>query len=154
SEELARALLPRIDDIHWKRMAPLIERVMDELSVPGVHIELAKVEIDLGTLPFSRFEEALEERLPSALRVALGDAVRAARESPSAEARMLPEGERWLSLLEHHLLHGTWPSWAPKDDKSSLEVLMLDRIERDPAGVTALLRRHRDRAEVLERIVL
>ena len=152
SDDMARSLLPRIDDIHARRIAPILEQVLNEVDVEGAHVVLQKLDIDLGTLPFSRFEEALAERLPGELRRALADAVRQARERPSPEAEARPEGAAWLDLLEHALLHATWPFWAPTGQTLSLEALMTDLAERDPEGLARLLRRHRGRRDVLVRI--
>ena len=152
SEEMARWIHPRMDDIQRLRIAPLIEQVLDELDVPGLSIELDRVEIDLGRLPFSRFEESLAERLQAELRLALTAALRAARDNPSPEARAVPEGQRRIDLLEHLLLHGTWPFWAPPGDALTVEALLSAEMDRDGAGVSRMLRRHRGRSPVLARI--
>jgi hypothetical protein len=151
SEALARELLPRLDDIQRRRIAPLIERLMDELAPPGCHVQLGRVAVDLGTLPPNDFEALLEERLRHALRASLEDAVRAARERPSPHARVRSEAECLLEILEHYLLRGTLPLGASRAHASS-QTLVLALLEHD--GLGALLRRHREHPAVLDRLVL
>jgi hypothetical protein len=151
SEEIARSLVPRMDDIHARRIAPILERVLDEVNVEGAHVTLDQIVIDLGTLPFTGLEDALAERLPGALREALEDAMRGTSGGAHEPTRR-PEGEAWLDVLERALLHATAPFWAPRQETLSLEALMMDLAEREPDGLVRVLRRHRGRRDVLERI--
>src|SRR3954453_9190672 len=85
SEALALTLQPHIGDINRRRFIPLIERVFDEFDLPAQHIRIARLDVDLGELSAGNFEQAAEEALYPALRHAVEEAVRAARERPSQD---------------------------------------------------------------------
>jgi hypothetical protein len=68
SEALALALQPRIGDINRQYFLPVIERVLNELAVPGRHIRIASLTVNLGRIPLDAFEEVAGERLYRELR--------------------------------------------------------------------------------------
>jgi hypothetical protein len=148
SEALALALQPRMSDVNRRHFLPVIQRVLDEFDVSGRHIRIDRLEVNLGRLPLARFEEEAAERLDIALRKALSEVLR----RPGGSSQ--PEGATRLELLEHYLLRGTLPFWAPRAVESSLEMLFLELIEAEPEGVAALVRRLGRQRSVLERIVL
>lgn len=154
SEEIGLALMARIDEIQTRRIAPIIERVLDECSMPGMHIELSRLQIDLGTISFSQIEETIEERLRRELRLSISNALRAVGENPHSPDRVSTVAASLLDLLEHYLLHGTVPFWAPEKRLFSFESLLLERMEQDPASLSRMLRQHNARSTVLERLVL
>jgi hypothetical protein len=153
SEELALQLQPRLGDLNRKRLLPVIERVLDELAVPGRQLKLARLEIDLGTVPLSGFEEVVAERLSRELRRAVEKTLRELEASPTEGNRSQPEEVSWRELLEHYLLHGTLPFWAPEPEAFSLEALLQELSERSPEGLLQLLRQHGHLTHVLERLV-
>ncbi|MEA2985411.1 MAG: hypothetical protein QOD94_1665, partial [Alphaproteobacteria bacterium] len=151
SEALALALQPHIGDINRRRLLPAIERVLDEFDVPAQHIRIARLDVDLGDLPAGNFEQAAEEALYPALRRAIADALRKARDHPSSDHEIRPEASSQLAAIEHYLLGGTLPFWA-RTEEFSVESLLLQVAVSDPASLVAMLRRHARDRHVLERL--
>lgn len=154
SEVLALALQPRVSDINRRYFLPVIERLFNEFSVPGRQIKIAKLDVDLGELPFTYFDEAAAERFDRELRRVLTAAMREQHESPSAGNRSQPEQTSHLELLEHYLLKGTLPFWAPRAETFAFEELLLKLAADDPAGLIAMITKHGRQKRVLERLVL
>lgn len=151
SETLALALQPNIGDVNRRRFLPVIERVFDEFSRPDRRIRIAKLDVDIGDLPFANFEQAAEDALYAALRHALEQALRDVSEGSSADMR--PETLSQLEILEHYLSGGTLQSWA-SGESFSAEALVLELSRNDPAGLAAMIRRHAGDRRFVERLVL
>jgi len=148
SEALALALQSRMGDVNRRHLLPVIERVLDEFDVPGRHIRLDRLKVNLGRLRFAHFEEEAAERLYVELRKALAEALR----EPGDRSRT--EGAARMELLESYLLRGTLPFWAPRAAESSPESFFLKLTDVEPEGVAALVRRFGRQMRVLERLVL
>jgi Contractile injection system tape measure protein len=150
SQALAFALQTRLGDFNRRRLLPVIEKVFNELDVPGQRIRIGRLEIDLGTVRFAAFEEEAERRLQVELRRALEKALRETGESSVSRS----EAEARQELLERYLVHGTLPFWAPRRPAFSLEALVLEMAASDPEGLVEVVRRLGRQMRVLERIVL
>ncbi|HEX7315695.1 MAG TPA: contractile injection system tape measure protein [Pyrinomonadaceae bacterium] len=148
SEALALALQTRMGDVNRRHLLPVIERVLDEFDVPGRHIRLDRLKVNLGRLRFAHFEEEAAERLYVELRKALAEVLR----EPGDRSRT--EGAARMELLEYYLLRGTLPFWAPRAAASSPESFFLKLTDVEPEGVAALVRRFGRQRRVLERLVL
>ncbi len=154
SEALALALQPRVGDVNRRYFLPAIERLFNEFSVPGRQVKIAKLEVDLGELPLAYFDDVAAERFDRELRRALAAALREQPESPSANNHSQPEQTSHLELLEHYLLKGTLPFWAPRAETFAFEELLLKLAADDPAGLIAMITKHGRQKRVLERLVL
>lgn len=154
SEALALALQPRLADVNRQYFLPLIERVLDELDVPGRRIRIGTLKVNLGRIPFASFAEVAAERLYRELRQALEEHLRGLEESSTAEDIWLSEEAARLELLEHYLLTGTLPFWATRAATFSLEDLMQELAADAPQGLVAAIRRHGRQASVRERLLL
>ena len=139
-ETLAFALQPRLAELNRKRLLPAIERLLDELSLPGQHLRIDRVDVDLGVLAAGDLEREAEERLVRALRHALGGMT------------AIPEAHAVRELFERLLLHGTLPFWATGECEISLERIFLAMAEDDPEGVVAVVRNLGRYDFVLERL--
>src|SRR3954454_8365483 len=140
SEALALALQPHIGDVNRRRFVPVIERVLDEFAVDGEQISIPRLDIDLGDLPADNFEEAAEEALYVALRQAVDEALREAREGVEAGLRVRSQAAARLDLLDHYLLRGTLP-FSERAEDFSPEALLAELAASDPAGLAATVRK-------------
>src|ERR1700712_5312276 len=113
SEAAALALQPRLSDINRQRFLPVIERVLDELAVPGFHVKLGAVDVDLGDVVLEDLDGAVEAQLYGALREAVERALRDVRDDSDAEQAAKPETMAELETLEFFLVHGALPFGAP-----------------------------------------
>uniref|UniRef100_UPI001142247B contractile injection system tape measure protein n=1 Tax=Myxococcus sp. AB025B TaxID=2562794 RepID=UPI001142247B len=154
SEEQALALQPRLSDFNRRRLLAIIEKVFDAVDVPGLHLRLDRLDVDLGTVPFDDFERVVEERLSLRLQEAVEQAVRERRSSTRAEDRPRTEEELRLELLEHYLLHGTLPFWAPHGVAFSFGALFAELARSSPAALVRLVGKHATLGRVLDRLVL
>ena len=153
SQQNALALQSRLSDINRNRFLPLIERVMDELDVPGRHIRIATLQIDLGTLPLDNFEKVAEERLLHELRQAIEQALRELDQGIATENRVRSTEEARLELLEYFLLHGTLPNRARQGATFDFNALFAEVAESSPDLLTSLVRKHGHQQRFLQRLV-
>ncbi len=173
TETLALALQPRMSDLNRQRLLPVIDRVLGEFDVPGRHIRIDRLMVDLGVLPLSALEERAEAALEHALREALAATLAAMGDGPGADARTgawpegaateaspegaapaaRSEGEARLALLEHFLSRGTLPFWADRGAFAA-DAFIAGLLTSEPAELTALIRRLGRERKVLERLVL
>ena len=91
TEALAVALQPRISDLNRQRLLPVIERVLGEVDIPGRHIRIDRLAVDLGTLPLDGLEENTEAALYEALHQALRAAIDGEGLAGAATAEARPE---------------------------------------------------------------
>ena len=158
SEALALALQPRISDLNRQRLLPVIERVLGEADVPGRHIRIDRLAVDLGTLPLDGLEDNTEAALYEALHQALRVAIDGEGVAGAASAETRPEDDAALALLSHYLQEGTLPFWAPgvgmPPNGFSAQGLVQTLLASDPAALAALIRRIGREQRVLERLVL
>lgn len=148
SQVVAMALQPRLSDLNRRRLLPVIERVLRELDVPGRQVRIERLAVDLGTVPLSALDAELPRLLERELRRALREALHGGGE---AGVRARPLARARAELLEHHLLRGTLPFWAPPG--TSLASLVREMAAADPARLADVVRRLGTRAGVVERLV-
>ncbi len=148
-EDLARNLLARVEAFAHDLAPPVFQRVFDSLIAADCYIRLARLELDLGTLPVAGFEDAALAALEQALRETLPNAVAAA--APGGEKTHATLTEARLELADFLLVHGTLPAWA-RAESFSLAALMQYLAANAPSDLVALLRRQGRLA--LERLVL
>ncbi|MFY2563227.1 contractile injection system tape measure protein [Corallococcus terminator] len=154
SEAQALELQPRLSDFNRRRLLAIIEQVFDAVDVPGLHLRIDRLDVDLGTVPLDNFEQVVEERLTARLREVVEQAVHARRVAPPSGEQPRTEAEMRLELLEHYLLHGTLPYWAPGGAGFSFGALFAQVAMSDPQGLVRLVGKHASMGEVLDRLVL
>ncbi|HEV7820840.1 MAG TPA: contractile injection system tape measure protein, partial [Burkholderiales bacterium] len=159
SDQGALDLLDRIGEINRVRFIPVMARVMNEFERPGVVIAIDRLDLHLGTVPDLR-PDTLVERLESALRDALGEALRKGAGWPSNSGQAnatratdaVPVGAALLRSLTRYLLHGIWP--YQQDAAGTPMALLAELIEHEPAALLQMIDRHRGHPELIERIAL
>ncbi len=153
SEALAMALQARLASLNRTVFFDVIERVFDEYAATGQHLRIASLSLDLGTLHLTTdFEDVASSRLERELRNALESVVREIVRQPSSEQFVQSAEEARLDLLDQYLSTGTLPFWAAASD-FDLDAVMAEALASAPDGVVRLLRRRRDDAAVLRRLV-
>ncbi|NTX08623.1 contractile injection system tape measure protein [Myxococcus sp. CA040A] len=154
SEAQALVLQPRLSDFNRKRLLAIIEQVFDSVDVPGLHLRIDRLDVDLGTVPLDNFEQVVEERLTARLREVVEQAVHARRVAPAEGEQPRTEAEVRLELLEHYLVHGTLPYWAPRGAGFSFGALFAEVARSDPEALVVLVGRHASMGRVIDRLVL
>jgi hypothetical protein len=151
--DVALALRPRIERLAQQAMPRIIDRLCDALVPHDAHLQLARLELELGTVDPANLEEEALDALQRALTEALQDALRDARTAPSADCRLIDSNAALLRDFDTYLGSGRLPA-ARQDRAFDATARLLWLVAAVPAELTALLaRRARDR-HVLERLVL
>ncbi len=151
--EAAVGLRSRLEELFWRRVPPVVERVCAACAPAGLHVRIDRVELDLGWIPPDRLEQDTLLALEAALAQALADAITAARIHPSEDAHTIsPVGAR-LAELEAYLATGTLPS-AVRGAPFDAESLLLDMAGAQPDALVSMLRRRAGDGRTLDRVVL
>ncbi len=153
SEQLAMALQSSLGDINRRSLVPVIERVLNEVSIPGQTIKISKIKVDLGTIPFQQLEETAARRLYQELLQALTDAIAELTQNPTPENRTRPKTESLLGQIEHFLVQGTLPFGSTGAGQFSLERQVLHLAETNPQGLVELVKTHSHQRYVIERLL-
>lgn len=158
SESDAMQLQGRLPDINREKLLPIIERVLEEISVPGQRIRIDRLQIDLGTLSFNRFTEEMELRLDAALRQRLQDIVTKKNNTGSASLQtnvfFEPLQHSRLRLLEYYLINGVLPWHTHHKHDFSCETLFVTLAEEQQNSMVDVIVKHYRLPQVIERLVL
>jgi hypothetical protein len=134
-EQQARPLMERVSSLRDPRLEDLLQRVFTELSPPDRCDRLEAVELDLGGLPFTGFDDAFLDRLETALRQVLARQLQG--RPPDPPARPL------LELLRMFALSGSLPWWAERRDRTLIGSQIRRLLELAPESWWDLFRQSR-----------
>ena len=137
-EAVARRWLPQLGRVHERLVVPVLERVFTELAGPSVRYQLERLELDLGELSVENLESQLASKLPSALHHALAGALQTAR-TEKVGPNNTQAARSAVELLNHYLLSGTLPWWAPTKNPQAV-VSQAARTLFEQSGIQPLLR--------------
>jgi hypothetical protein len=143
-EPQARPLMDRIAALREPRLEGVVQRVLDELSPAGRLDRLDMLELDLGPLPLSGFDEAFLARLEQALRQALARQLQG--RPPDPPARPV------LELLRVFARTGSLPWWAGRRDRTLIGSQIRSLLELAPESWWALVRELQDSPAALDRL--
>ena len=143
-EQQARPLLERVSSLRDPRLEELLQRVFTELSPPDRCDGLEAVELDLGGLPFTGFDDAFLDRLETTLRQVLARQLQG--RPPDPPARPL------LELLRMFALSGSLPWWAERRDRTLIGSQIRRLLELAPESWWALVRELQASPTALERL--
>jgi hypothetical protein len=129
--DVARDLAERVSRMHGTRIAPMIDRVCNEMSADDfARVEL--LELDLGSVAEDTFEHDLVAKLEVALRRSLAGKLRRGRRDSVARA---------LELLETFALSGALPWWAEPRERDVVARMFALAVQEAEHDVIELLRR-------------
>jgi hypothetical protein len=143
-EPQAHRLMDRVSALRETRLEAVIQRVLDELSPAGRLDRVELLELDLGLLPLSDFDDAFLARLEPALRQALTLQL----QGRPAEAPLRPV----LELLRLFARTGSLPWWADRTDPQLVGAQIRRLLELDPEAWWALLRELQANPSAIERL--
>jgi len=143
-EQQARPLMERVSSLRDPRLEDLLQRVFTELSPPDRCDRLEAVELDLGGLPFTGFDDAFLDRLETALRQVLARQLQG--RPPDPPARPL------LELLRMFALSGSLPWWAERRDRTLIGSQIRRLLELAPESWWDLVRELQASPTALERL--
>ncbi|MCW2247930.1 hypothetical protein M2352_003564 [Azospirillum fermentarium] len=145
-------LRPRVEELAARHLPRVLERVLDRMAPPGMHVRLDRLDLDLGTIPADGLEGEALAVFERALTEALADAVPRALHAPGAGAAALDSAAARLDLADTYLTGGVYPFWA-RGDALPPPVLLNRLAAEQPAALAGLIRRRGREPAVLERLV-
>jgi hypothetical protein len=143
-EQQARPLMERVSSLRDPRLEELLQRVFAELSPPDRCDRLEAVEVDLGGLPFTGFDDAFLDRLETVLRQVLARQLQGRPADPPARPV--------LELLRMFALSGSLPWWAERRDRTLIGTQIRRVLELAPESWWDLVRELQDSPTALERL--
>lgn len=148
----ALQLRARAEDLAHRRLPQVIERVFDALDVPDMRIELARLDLDLGTIAAEQLEDDVPAALERALTEALTDALRHAHQTASPGQRAVPASAAVLGDFETYLVYGS-PRFRGEQDFAPARAFQR-LLDTQPDALVSMLRRRAPNRHVLDRLVL
>lgn len=143
-EQQARPLMERVSSLRDPRLEDLLQRVFAELSPPDRCDRLEAVEVDLGGLPFTGFDDAFLDRLEPVLRQVLVRQLQGRSADPPAR--------QVLELLRVFALSGSLPWWAERRDRTLIGTEIRRVLELAPESWWALVRELQSSPAALDRL--
>lgn len=157
-----------VRDFYFEKLLPRIEKIFDELSVPGELLVIDSLELDIGELGAMQLTDELERYIRERITSQVNEQRRklARQQLPAtAGARMLAvtgtdphsmqlNNEQVSTLtLVHFLESGQLPWWNDKEDAPvALDVLFENLLHHSPALLVAELVRLRGQANAFRRL--
>ncbi len=119
----AYRLQDRISAMHRIKLEKIIEKVLDEFSIPGKVIKIDKLTLDLGAIADTDLELLLPKELEQALRDELGQLMIRKEFDPLIEIDTSPLPQYKLADLLHYLERGA-RRWTNGNEKFEVEQLL------------------------------
>jgi hypothetical protein len=143
-EQHARPLMERVSSLRDPRLEDLLQRVFAELSPPDRCDRLEAVEVDLGGLPSTGFDDAFLAQLEPVLRQVL---IRQLQARPADPPACLV-----LELLRVFALSGSLPWWADRRDRTLISTQIRRALELAPESWWSLVRELQASPTALDRL--
>ncbi|WP_448661443.1 contractile injection system tape measure protein [Sphingomonas sp. CJ20] len=141
----------RVEDIAATHFPAAIARVFDAATSDDTHIEIDRIDIDLGRIAADKIEADVPAALERALGDALRDLLRVQATGPGATpARYLSHARAEITDFEYYLVHGV----ARMGARAEAPVQAFRRLLDQPAALVEMLRRNAQDRRALERLVL
>lgn len=142
---IARQVIERLSQLRERRIGPVIDRVCSELSGPERLDRIERLELDLGTLAFERFDDDFIRQLEASLRAALAKQL--------AETRGPERPERSaLDLIDTFARTGNLPWWADRQDPELIARTLRELLDAAPRALRERLRALADHPRTIARI--
>lgn len=135
-KDRAKELQDKFSVLFNHHLSAAAEEVIDKVLLPGESCWIPELELDLGTIHYSNFEQDLLRILPEVLEKALRDRIAKSGQTPDSNNGVLrfnTTEQRHYALLSHYLLTGSMPWWASAEEGSSLEAILLKLIAASPS---------------------
>lgn len=125
-ERGAYVLQTQIAEQYQKSVLPRLADYLDELVPADCVIRVDRLELDLGSISLSEFEE----RLLAALKEALDAPISSASEVLEVDSNVLQRrsSDTWAEVLHYFLQTGTLPWWAKIEPAQSLESALFEQM--------------------------
>ncbi|ACU61395.1 contractile injection system tape measure protein [Chitinophaga pinensis] len=154
-KDSAKGLQDKVSSLFNLHLSAAAEKVINEVLSPGESVWVHQLELDLGILPYSNFEQDLLRILPEALEKALRERIAQSGQYDGTAGRPLyfrTEQERHYALLAHYLLSGSMPWWSTLEESNTLEAIVLQLIAASHSQFATFIVQVAQQEYVLRRI--
>lgn len=165
--EQAEQMQERISELCHARLAPLLEKLCDELDPGDTVLRIDKLSIDVGSMAEDELDELLEHRLEKQLRDeiqaqlyerSLHQAIQEVGgilfpEDGENKSFAAPKNISESAALEHFLTTGTLPWWKSDIDQKKTSILFKEIFERNTQMIVETVIRVTTNVHVSRRIV-
>ncbi|PWV55910.1 contractile injection system tape measure protein [Chitinophaga sp. S165] len=153
-KESARSLQDKFSSLFNLHLTAAAESVIDKVLLSTESVWIQELEIDLGELPYTNFEQDIIRLLPEALEKALREKIDKADQHNTAGEGLYFHNEtaRQYALLAHYLRTGSMPWWSQAADGDQLETILLALIAEDPSRFAAFITEIAQQDYILKRI--
>jgi hypothetical protein len=150
----ARYLQDKFSSLFNLHLSAAAEGVIDKVLSSTESVWIQELEIDLGTLPYTNFEQDIIRLLPEALEKALREKIAKSNQHNTSGQGLYFHNEttRHYALLDHYLRTGSMPWWAQTEEGEQLETILLALIAENPSRFASFITEIAQQDYVLKRI--
>ncbi len=153
SEDEAFEVNGGIESFVNESLLPVVEDVFNEMTRPDTVIRIEQLVVDLGQVEHRAYRDELPRRLRERLRKVLKEQIEAHNSQTSSSCVFFKKEQMEMDMVEHCLVHGCLPWYAPVKQKLNLEQLLGNLIRTNGRRVVNFLKNSPLRATVVERLV-
>lgn len=150
----ARSLQDKFSSLFNLHLSAAAESVIDKVLSSTESVWMQELEIDLGTLPDTNFEQDIIRLLPEALEKALREKIAKSNQHNTAGEGLYfhNEAARHYALLEQYLRTGSMPWWTQTEEGEQLETILLALIAENPSRFASFITEIAQQDYILRRI--
>ncbi|SDH06177.1 contractile injection system tape measure protein [Chitinophaga filiformis] len=151
----ARTLQDKFSSLFNLHLSAAAETVIDRVLSPAESVWISALEIDLGTLPYTNFEQDILRLLPEALEKALRERIaKVDQQQATGEGGLHfhTEEDRYYAIVAHYLRTGSMPWWILPEEGGELETMLLTLIADNPARFASFITNIAQQDYILKRI--
>lgn len=153
-EASAMAFQDRIRDCYYKRIVPEMEALLKKYDHRQGIIKIDRIELELGQINEGDFEKEWPQRFKEQFEKELAKRIKLILNNQSGSRDSItPLWQEDIEILEHFLLRGTLP-WYGKGKKTSPGDALQNMLEKQPAELILLIKKHASNKRTIRRIVL
>ncbi len=136
-----------------RRLMAVVESVLDDCGVNGDVLRIERLELDLGSMRYDRFQDEMASRLREQLTAAVREHMQGARRgAESVGSQLLLPREVALERIATFLRTGRIPRGAANVAGMSPDEMLAAAMRDTPSQLAAFLRRTPQRATVADRL--
>ncbi len=153
SEETAFEFQTELNAFINNELLAVVEEVFDKSSAANAVIRIQSLEIDLGDVSLSRYQDELPRRLRDKLTQQLGEIRQSIRDKSASNNALIDVQSASGELVEYFLLHGHLPWHSSLAAGQSIEQLLNKMIATEPHRLKQFLMTSAQKGKLIERLV-
>lgn len=153
NQKSGQQVLGSVNDLIEAKIIPITERVLDEWADENRHIQLDRLEIDLGTIPLDEFMDALPDAYESQIKETLKKLF--IHDKTGAKNKIRPSGETTalLNQLLFYLKEGVFPWQHHQEAYKTLDELVLQVLHAEKENLKKQLKPLLKHEDLVNRLI-